>query len=157
MGRASTFSGLLHQRSVFDLKQTEQRTLQQHCFRLPKSRPSACCTLPSPRREGGFSAKPITQSLLRKGNLTQEQEGRARLSSCPVHPKPQRAILYAAPASIDVTSCAKRAVQAKPSGYKPKQPSSVAVMATPSPTANIQVELHYLNVHGPLEGRTGAC
>ena len=133
-------------RSVFDLKQTEQRTLQQYCFRLPKSRPSACCTFPFPHKEGGFSAKPITKSLLRKGQITQEQEGCARLSSCPVHPKPQRAILYAAPASIDVTSCAKRAVQAKPTGYKPKQPSSVVAMTTPSPTANIQVVTEYLNV-----------
>ena len=132
-------------RSVFDLKQTEQRTLQQYCFRLPKLRPSACCTFPSPRKEGGFSAKPITKSLLRQGHFAQEQEGCARLSSCPVRPKPQRAILYAAPASIAVTSYAKRAIQAKPTGYKPKQPSSVVAMATPSPTANIQVATEYLN------------
>ena len=72
-------------RSVFDLKQTEQRTLQQYCFRLPKSRPSVCCTLPSPRKEGGSFAKllrMLTESLLRKGNHTQDQEGYARLSSC---------------------------------------------------------------------------
>ena len=62
-------------RSVFDLKQTEQRTLQQYCFRLPKSRPSACCTSPFPLKEGGFTAKPITKSLLRKGQITEEQEG----------------------------------------------------------------------------------
>ena len=133
-------------RSVFDLEQTEQRTLQQHCFRLPKSRPSACCISPFPHKEGGFTAKPITQSLLRKGQITEEQEGCARLSSCPVQPKPQRAILYAAPASIHVTSCAKRAVQAKPTGYKPKQPSSVVAMTTPNPTADIQVVTEYLNV-----------
>ena len=134
-------------RSVFDLKQTEQRTLQQqYCFRLPKSRPSACCTSPFPHKEGGFTIKPITQSLLRKGRITEEQEGCARLSSCPVHPKPQRAILYAAPASIRVTSCAKRAVQAKPTGYKPKQPSSVVAMMTPNPTVDVQVVTEYLNV-----------
>ena len=132
-------------RSVFDLKQTEQRTLQQHCFRLPKSRPSACCTSPFPHKEGGFTAQPVTQSLLRKGQIT-DQEGCARLSSCPVHPKPQRDILYAAPASIHVTSCAKRAVQAKPTGYKPKQPSSVVAMATLIPTVDVQVVTEYLNI-----------
>ena len=45
-------------RSVFDLKQAEQRTLQQYCFRLPKLRPSACCTSPFRLKEGGFTAKP---------------------------------------------------------------------------------------------------
>ena len=134
-------------RSVFDLKQTQQRTLQQqYCFRLPKSRPSACCTSPFLRKEGGFTAKPIAQALLRKGQITEEQEGYARLSSCPVHPKTPRDILYAAPASIPVTSCAKRAVQAKPTGYKPKQPSSVVAMTTPNPTADIQVVTEYLNI-----------
>ena len=146
MGRASSFCSLLHTRSVFDLKQTEQRTLQQHCFRLPKSRPSACCSFPFPHKEGGFTAKPITQSLLRKGQITEGQEGCARLSSCPVHPKTQRDILYAAPASIHVTSCAKRAVQAKPTGYKPKQPSSVVAMATLIPTVDVQVVTEYLNI-----------
>ena len=45
-----------------------------------------------------------------------------------------------------MTSYAKRAVQAKPTGYKPKQRSAVVAMATPSPTANIQVVTEYLNV-----------
>ena len=88
----------------------------------------------------------VTGSLLRKGHLTQDQEGYARLSSCPVQPKPRRDILYAAAASIDASSCANRAVRAKPTGYKPKHPSFVAVMAAPSPTANIQVDTRYLSV-----------
>ena len=70
------------------------------------------------------------------------------MSSCPVHPKPQRDILNAAPASIEAHSCAKRAVQAKPTGYKPKQPSFVAEMAASSliATANIQVDTQHLSV-----------
>ena len=70
------------------------------------------------------------------------------LPVCPVHPKPQRDILYAVAASIEVYPCAKRAVQAKPSGYKPKQPSFAAEMAASDliATANIQVDTQYLIV-----------
>ena len=95
--------------------------------------------MPSPRKEGGSAIEPITKSLLRKGIHTQEQEGVARLSSCPVHPKPQRAMLCAAPASIDLHRCATRAVQAKVASPKP----SVPTMAN---TADIQVQTEYLSV-----------
>ena len=126
-------------RSVFDLKQAEQRTLQQYCFRLPKLRASACCTMPSPRKEGGSALEPITKSLLRKGIHTQEQEGVARLSSCPVHPKPPRAMLCAAPASIDLHRCATRADQVPVVIPNPIVP----IMAN---AADIQVQTEYLSV-----------
>ena len=139
-------------RSVFQLSQNDQRTLQQHCFKLPKLHNTACGILPPPHNEGGIiDAPPIRFPFLREGKIQGFSTRKLVLSSCPVFglaPKPPRDILYAAPAMKASCLCAYSAESFQDSLAR-RAPSAIGsdiMAANPAPNANIRCDTQYLAV-----------